>query len=230
MDITVSTDVLGTTRLSLHTVAEHVLGAQQLASKGRIGLRQDVAGFATQPYPYATGERRLVVRGGDIVVEDDDLHGNRTTRRGAITTLRAAGELVGSEPGMGTEVYEPTTVCEVDRPLPVDSDAARTLADFLALAQATLTLWSADLADQDPAPIQLWPEHFDLATSIAEVNYGASAGDAGHALPYLYIGPWSPPTMGGYWNEPFGASLGLDRIDGVEDALDFFRDGHAALD
>ena len=47
------------------------------------------------------------------------------------------------------------------------------------------------------AAVQLWPEHFDLATTIDEVNYGGSPGDDGHPLPYLYVGPWTPPEPDG---------------------------------
>ena len=36
----------------------------------------------------------------------------------------------------------------------------------------------------------LWPEHFDVAVTDNEVNYGVSAGDDGHPLPYAYVGPW----------------------------------------
>jgi hypothetical protein len=78
--------------------------------------------------------------------------------------------------------------------------------------------------------VQLWPEHFDLATTIDEVNYGGSPGDDEHPLPYLYVGPWSPPPPdGGFWNEPFGASLALDVSSGIDGALAFFEDGRARL-
>jgi len=50
----------------------------------------------------------------------------------------------------------------------------------------------------------LWPEHFDLAITVDEVNYGVSPGDAAHPQPYAYVGPWTPRT-GEFWNAPFGA-------------------------
>ena len=36
----------------------------------------------------------------------------------------------------------------------------------------------------------LWPEHFDLAIDVDEVNYGVSPGDGYHGAPYAYVGPW----------------------------------------
>jgi hypothetical protein len=74
--------------------------------------------------------------------------------------------------------------------------------------------------------VQLWPEHFDAATTIAEVNYGVSPGDDAHPLPYLYVGPWSPPSPdGAFWNESFGASRNVDARTTVDDALAFFHEG-----
>ena len=76
--------------------------------------------------------------------------------------------------------------------------------------------------------VQLWPEHFDLATTVSGVNYGGSPGDAGHPTPYLYVGPYTPPTPdGGFWNEPFGASVDLAAVGSPADALAFFREGRA---
>ena len=69
----------------------------------------------------------------------------------------------------------------------------------------------------------------DLATSFAEVNYGLSPGDAGHPWPYLYVGPWTPPSIGGFWNEPFGASLELRAVPTVDEALTFFGEGHRSV-
>ena len=68
-----------------------------------------------------------------------------------------------------------------------------------------------------PSSAQLWPEHFDLAFDVAygepsdtkRINVGASPGDAGHADPYFYVGPWTDerPGDGEYWNAGFGATL-----------------------
>jgi|GEM_PF-5120831 len=65
---------------------------------------------------------------------------------------------------------------------------------------------------------------FDLATNMAEVNFGGSPGDDHIAEPYLYVGPWSP-RQGDFWNESFGATMSYSDIDGPEDALGFFSEG-----
>ena len=93
---------------------------------------------------------------------------------------------------------------------------------------------------REPSLAQLWPEHFDLATDVAataagdRANYGASPGDAGHPEPYLYVGPWELAGCdGGYWNEPFGASLPYAALRAAPDAraaaLRFFREGRGLL-
>jgi hypothetical protein len=215
------------TRQGLHAVAEHVLGAALWQRKRRIGLRQVTGGFTTQCYPERRGLRRVAVVGTDLVVEDDDLAGTATVRREPITTMRAAGELVGAEVGMRAEVYEPGPLPDLDEPLDLDAATARRIADGFASAQSTLTVFCAELVADDPAAIQLWPEHFDLATTVNEVNYGFSPGDEAHPEPYLYVGPWSPPPPDAFWNEAFGASRPLDAHAAVEEALAFFHEGRA---
>ena len=84
-------------------------------------------------------------------------------------------------------------------------------------------------ADLAPTLAQLWPEHFDLAFSMAEINFGGSPGDAAHDEPYLYVGPWTPMD-GPAWNEPWGMSLPASAVTGWSDAVDFFETGlRAAL-
>ncbi len=89
-----------TTRHALHTVAEHVLAKARYLAVGRIGLAAAPGGFATPAF-----DGRVVrVDGTDLVV--DDAAGER---RVPLTTLRAAGELVGVTPGMPHDVYRPAT-------------------------------------------------------------------------------------------------------------------------
>ncbi len=77
----------------------------------------------------------------------------------------------------------------------------------------------------DETPI-LWPEHFDIGITVGEVNYGVSAGDGYLAVPYAYVGPWSPPAQDDFWNAPFGRALPVDEID---DLLAFFTEGRDRL-
>lgn len=214
---------LVSTRLAWQAVAEHVLSAALHAATGRIGLRAAADGFATPPHPApdGSGPRRLVVAGTDLVVEGDGAE----VGRAPLTTLRATAELVGVEPGAPTAVYTPSTPLDLDAPLPVDPAAAAELAAWYALVDDALAVLSREHEGEEPAPVQLWPEHFDLATTIGEVNVGGSPGDDEHPRPYLYVGPWAPPPVGGFWNEGFGASRDRDEVADVATALAFLREG-----
>ena len=226
-------DVLATTRGSLHAVGEHVLGAALYQGRRRIGLRQFTGGFATQNYLHlrdgAAVERRAMVVGTEIIVRDDDLAGGTIEDRAPITTLAAAGALVDVVPGMPADMYTPAPLPAVDEELVVDAEAAAFLAELTAIGYAALVILCAHFVHDEPVEVQLWPEHFDLATSFAEVNYGLSPGDADHPWPYFYVGPWSPPPVGGFWNEPFGASLEVQEVPTVDEVLAFFGTGRGSL-
>jgi hypothetical protein len=74
----------------------------------------------------------------------------------------------------------------------------------------------------------LWPEHFDLAIRLDEVNYGVSPGDTYSDDPYAYVGPNShDPDTEPFWNAPFGAVLPVDPDDAEQLARTaaFFRQG-----
>ncbi len=104
-------------------------------------------------------------------------------------------------------------------------------------AVAALAAWfalvSTALATVHPAAsATLWPEHFDLAVTVAGATYGGSPGDATHSEPYLYVTPPGEPVPDGdrqFWNEPFGASLTYDRITGAADAVGFFTEATARV-
>jgi len=223
---TVEPHVLASTRLSLHAVAEHVLAAALHRGTGRIGLRASPGGFATPVFDGRDGLRQVRVDGLGLVV----LTEGAGERRQPLTTVGAAAAAVGVEPGAPADVYTPATPLEPDRALVLDQAAAAQVADLFAAVDDALGRLAAVAAPDDPPVAQLWPEHFDLATTIDEVNYGGSPGDDEHPLPYLYVGPWSPPTPGGgFWNEPFGASRTAPDALTAAEALAYFEDGRARL-
>lgn len=226
-------DVLATTRRSLHAVGEHVLGAALYRGRHRIGLRQFTGGFATQNYLYiragAAVERRAMVVGTEVVVRDDDLAGGTIEDRAPITTLAVAARLVDVEPGMPADMYTPEPMPDPDEELVVDAEAAALLAELTAIGYAALVILCAHFVDESPDEIQLWPEHFDLATSFAEINFGLSPGDTDHPWPYFYVGPRTPPAPDDFWNEPFGASLEVREVPTVDEVLSFFGEGHGRL-
>jgi hypothetical protein len=216
------------TRESWHALAERVLAPARHAATGRIGLRPAPGGFATPEFAGTT----VAVDGATLVVTTPS-----GPRRGAITTLGAAAALVGVPDGADTGVYTATTPADPAAVLPIDADAAAALASWFAFGGDVLGKWSAEQVAETPSEIQLWPEHFDLATDLGpddarRANYGASPGDGGHPLPYLYVGPWQADADP-FWNAGSYARLGYAELEAAEDpvarALGFFAAGHDLL-
>jgi hypothetical protein len=204
---------------ALHTVAEHILAAARYHATGKIGLRSIHGGVTT---PTFDG-RRVEVVGGDLVVYD----GVDDVLREPVTTLRSAATLVGVEAGMPDTVYRPTTPLDLDAGLEIDPDAMTAIAEWYELISDALGEFVGMHQDEAPGEAELWPEHFDLALSMSDVNYGGSPGDAVHPEPYLYVGPFSPRS-GPFWNESFGASRLGSAVGTVDDAVAFFEAGRAA--
>jgi hypothetical protein len=200
-------------------VAEHVLAAGQFAAAGTIRLRPWPGGFAT--VVGVDGAQLAVVRDELLVVEGD------TTRVHPLTTLREAAAFAGVQPGLRGS-YTPETSADPDEPLRIDVAAAARFADWYALGDEALRR----IAEEQGTPAEpiLWPEHFDLGITVDDVNYGVSPGDGWHAGPYLYVGPHEgPPSADPFWNAPFGAAAGADRIRTAQDAVAFFSEGRARV-
>jgi hypothetical protein len=215
------------TREGWHTLAERVLSPVLHRATGHIGLRVDDAGITTPP--FGPNDRQVRGRGGDL--EDRGARGGSTT---ALTTLGAAAEFLSVDPGAETGVYTATTASDPSMWVAGDGRSATALAAWFAFGDTVLSAWAASRPDESPAPVQLWPEHFDLGTDLGpddtrRANYGASPGDDGHALPYLYVGPWiasDDPLLDArsFARLPYGALTAADDPEAV--AADFFRRGH----
>jgi hypothetical protein len=208
------------TREALHCVAEHVVAAAQYAETGKIRLRYVSGGFETAvPLP---GGRRIGVVDGQLVVTAGD-----TVRRAALTTVRAAAEFAGIEPGLPAAAYPPATVLSADAPLRIDPLAARQFNDAYALTDESLRAFAAECGRPDVEPV-LWPEHFDLAITIDAINFGGLPGDDHIDEPYLYVGPHTVPTSDDpFWNASFGAARPASAVRSADDAVAFFRRGRA---
>ena len=212
---------LAVTRGGLHRVAEHVLAAARYAETGRIGLMPSPGGFRAPSGPDGTF---LAVEGDELVVGSA-----AGTRRTALTTIRAAAEFVGVTPGAPAQVYKLATPLNLDEPLIIDSGAARLLAEWYQLGARAMSRLAAEIPGDQPGPVVLWPEHFDVGMTAAAINYGASPGDDQIPGPYLYVGPHDGPPPGdpAFWNAPFGAARTFRQIGTVAEAVAFFREGRA---
>ncbi len=219
------------TRLALHALAEHVVCAARSRANGKIGLRFTRGGFGT---PYFGADEQVRVEGDTLV----RVTGTTATRT-ALTTLRAAGDAAEVAPG-APDSFTPGTPLDLDRPLVLDADGVAVMGWWFGFGAAVLEQLRADAESPAPSLVQLWPEHFDLAVDLGDdaagrrANFGASPGDAAHPEPYLYVGPWETAgRAGGFWNEPFGASLPYSALRAAPDAraraLGFLREGRERL-
>jgi hypothetical protein len=216
------TATLEATRDSLHAVAEHVLAAAQARAGAGIRLRHIPGGFETL-VGLPEGEKIAVV-GNRLVLRRPS--GDRESE---LTTLRAAAEFVGVEPGLPAGIYAAATPLDLDATLGVDADAAEQLAGWFGLADEALRGFGRRFTGEESQPV-LWPEHFDIGITLDAVNYGASPGDQHVPGPYLYVGPHSgPPVRDEFWNASFGAVRERPDIRTVDDAVAFFAAGHARL-
>ena len=222
----------GTTRESLHALAEHVIAPARYRVEKRIGLVPAPGGFGTPT--FGDGER-VRVEGVELVYERPGV-----SRRVPITTLADAAQFVGVPLGAPTELYKPTTACLPDVMLHVDSESVRVLAAWLDFASGLLRDLRETYATHNPSAIQLWPEHFDLGCELGNESdgtrgtYGASPGDATIAEPYLYVSPWDKARRtGAFAMYAFGAAVAYaqlrDELDTRGSGREFFDDGAALL-
>jgi hypothetical protein len=196
------------TRTSLHGVAEGVLAGPQHERSATIRLRVLPGGFG------AVAEPALRVVGTELVTAA----GDRVALRGTFADLASAAGVTYTVPSL----YADHAPVSAEDEISVDPAAATRIATWFSQGhQALRTV----VPGQTPV---LWPEHFDLAVTVDEVNLGVSPGDAYHAEPYAYVGPWEfDPTASGYagvpgFNAPFGAVRGMRDCADVDSLVRFF--------
>ena len=224
------------TRVGLHTIAEWVLSPARAAGNGKIGLRWTYGGLGTPFFRVDGADRQVRIEGAELVVDEVDHE-----RRIPLTTLSAAADAAGADPGMD-KPYVPATERADDAPALVEPVAASFLADWFGFATSVLEELRAEAeAADEPSRLQLWPEHFDLSFEQGSeragrrAGFGCSPGDADNPLPYAYVVPWAEAGPDFFWSATSfrGAALGWDVISGAEDqratVLDFFRRGRDLL-
>lgn len=193
------------TRQTLHGVAELVLAGPQYAQSQTIRLRVTPGGFGTVATPQLRVEELELV--------------SPTARVALSGTFASLARAAGVEARPLREVYADGPPVHPHDPVVLDAKAAEAILHTLADGDAALRAFAPE---HEPV---LWPEHFDLAISVAEVNFGVSPGDARIPEPYAYVGPWTP-REGTFWNAPFGATRILSsEVPDVVSLIEFYRAG-----
>ncbi len=220
------------TRRTLQRIATHVVARRRFQMTGRFGLRAAPGGLATPAF----GDDVEVVRiSGEVLVRE--VGGTATAVELAGSTLRRLARVAGADLDAGFSAGDDSPdVGDPDAAVEVDGGEVAELGDWWCLGARVLDAVVAELPGGRGSTVQLWPEHFDAAATVtlgngAKANVGFSAGDAGIDQPYLYVGPWDADRPGdaGYWNAPFGATLGRDDVlasaDPAGRSADFVRTG-----
>jgi hypothetical protein len=201
-------DELAIARRSLHGVAELVLAGPQYRTTGKLRLGVVPGGFATILTPRLRVARALVA----------DAEGTTVAIGGR--SPRAIGAELGVTAGPPQGAYEGGSGVDPDETLILNPDQADVIVGALALGHDALVAFAAG-----ETPV-LWPEHFDVAIRVHDINYGVSPGDGFIEEPYAYVGVASPPAGDAFWNAPFGAAAPLRELPDASAVTGFFAEGH----
>lgn len=217
-----------TTRVDLHRIAAHVLGRRRYAVSGHFGLRASPGGIATPAFGPEPETLRLTPA---CLVREVGAEARGLALAGA--TLASLAAFAGADVDDGYSAGADTPALgATDEPLDLDAAELADLFSWFDLGWRVLDEVLAERAGSCVAStIQLWPEHFDVGTSLDGVNLGFSPGDSYSDEAYLYVGPQGParPGPSSYWNAPFGAVLPRSEVHGAEDCSAFIRTGLARL-
>jgi hypothetical protein len=187
-------DVFVVTRRQLRGVAESLIAGPQHRASGTIRLAVRPDGFTGSVLPVAVHGTELLWPQGSAPL------------CGPVSALADAAGLHAGPPAGVYDIIDPLAA---DAVLDIDADAAERIYRSLYAGGHAL---KATAPEQHPV---LWPEHFDVAVTEDEVNYGVSAGDSYHPMPYAYVHPPAIPA-GPFWNAPFGALYALDKAADVD--------------
>lgn len=217
-----------------HRLAFAIVAEARRVVNGKFGLRFTRGGFGT---PFFDADRQVRVEHGRLVVQDDE-----TVRDAPITTLRAAAELVGVEPGTAAAEHDSPPLGDLDEDLGATEGIGAFLGTWFGFSWAVLEELRVTPGAVDTERTQLWPGHFDPAVAMGDAEaggratYGCSPGDAAHDEPYLYVGAWGDvDRTDAFWNEDNfnGASMTYAALHAAADplasAIDFFRGGYSRL-
>lgn len=207
-----------------HRLAFGVISEARRLNNGKFGLRWVKDGFGT---PFYGDNIQVRVTEGVITLQDS------TVQVAPVTTLQAAGDFLGLTPTGTQREGDSPELGDLNRELNFSKECNDFLGSWFGLA--TSAMEEINLRGSDPAPIQIWPGHFDAATEVNNGNnrctFGASPGDHNHSEPYLYISPHVEIDKSNpFWNaESYsGAFLSLNDFpqeNQRQAILDFFQMG-----
>jgi hypothetical protein len=156
-------DVFSDTRRQLHGLAEILIAGPQHRRTGIIRLSAGIDGFRGAVLP-------LAVEGVELVWPQ-----GRADLTGPIGDLAAAAA-VDIGPPVG--VCRSSTPLGTDAILHIDLDSVTQIHHSLRIGKHALKAFAPG---QEPV---LWPEHFDVSVTVAEVNSGVSPGDSYYPRQY----------------------------------------------
>ena len=198
-------DAYTRTRRSLHGLAELVVAGPRFRETGELRLRVRPEGIGTWADPVVSLAGGLLVTPTARVAVDGLTITEAATRAGLVVST------LDDVYGDGPHVAPSETI-------DLDAGSVRELETAFRLGDDALRLFSPG------AERTLWPEHFDIATTVDAVNYGVSPGDGYLDRPYAYVGPHDPLT-GAFWNAPFGAARLVAELADATAIAAFFRQG-----
>jgi hypothetical protein len=225
---------LAGTRRDLQRVAVHLLARRRHAVSGRFGLRATPGGIGTPAFGPPDSIEVVRVTSTSLVHEIGNEVRSHPLEDTTLASLASLVEVDLAAPfSVGRDTPE---VGDPSAALRIDPQIVAELADWWNLGWRTLDR-IVETADR-PERVQLWPEHFDVGTTVAfgpaaddRVSLGASPGDHHHDEPYLYVQPWTGERPGepSFWNSSFGAVLGREQVTSLDDGVSFFRTGLGEL-
>jgi hypothetical protein len=193
------------TRRCLHGLAELVLAGPRFRQTGDLRLRVRQEGIGTWDEPVISLAR------GELVTPDARIPVDGLT-------ISEVARKAGLEVSALDDVYSDGPHVDPSETVRLDPGSVGVMEDAVALGDRALHGFRPD------AERTLWPEHFDVATTVDAVNFGVSPGDGHCDRPYAYVGPHHVVT-GDFWNAPFGASRLVADLGDVAGITAFFVEG-----
>jgi hypothetical protein len=212
-----------------------VLGRRRDAVSGHFGLRASPDGIATPSFGPEPETLRLT---STRLIREVGTKCSGVALQGA--TLEELATFAGADLGSAFSAGANTPdLGSTTEPLHLPPDELAMVFDWFELGWRVLDTIGSELpAKWTQSTVQLWPEHFDVGSSLDfgrgdgdGVNLGFSGGDAFSEEPYAYVGPWGPERPGGpgFWSVPFGALVTRTQAGDASACATFFRSGLTRL-